>query len=158
MGKKDDTATPTPKGATDEGQFGSEAFPGPSKDEIVQARTEGVIDAIKESTKDAFKRGANEGYGNAPGEERVIVVAADVLFLAPVLELDEKALADRIDENADAPLTESKVAGLLEMERSGKNRTHVVKALCKRLGVKSPTEVTDAGPAYTNDATPVSKL
>jgi hypothetical protein len=37
------------------------------------------------------------------------------------------------------------------MERSGKNRTDVVEVICAVLGIKSPYEVTDAGPSYTND-------
>ena len=64
----------------------------------------------------------------------------------------------RIDQHADNAISESKIAGLLEMERSGRNRTEHVQVLCKRLGVKSPTEVTDAGPAYTNDTTQTNKL
>jgi hypothetical protein len=37
--------------------------------------------------------------------------------------------------------------GLLDLERSGQNRTEYVEALCKRLGVDDPRDVTHAGPA-----------
>jgi len=75
---------------------------------------------------------------------------------APLIDLGLDAFKDAIAEDADNAIPESKVAGLLELERSGKNRTEYVNALCKRLGVKSPLEVTGAGPSHTNDVTPVS--
>lgn len=142
---------------TDEGVHGSEAFPEPSKDEILEARAQGVKDAIAESTKEAYMRGANEGYGDAPAG-RQIVVDKEVFKLQDLLDLGADGLRDRIAEDADNPITEGKVAGLLEVERSGKNRTDVVKVLMERLGIESPYEVTAAGPGYTNDITPTTKL
>lgn len=144
---------------TDNGQNGSEAFPEPAKDEIIEARAEGVKDAIRESHKDAYLRGANEGYGDSGApQNRQIVVDANVLQLRDVLGLSAEELKKRVAEDADNPITEGKVAGLLEMERSGQNRTEYVRVLCDRLGVKSPTEVTAAGPAFTNDTSNISKL
>jgi hypothetical protein len=46
----------------------------------------------------------------------------------------------------------------LGLERSGQNRTEHVKVLCERLGVKSPYEVTQAGPAWTNDQTLLTEI
>ena len=146
-------------GATDQGQFGNPAFPEPKAEEIVEARKEGVIDAIKSSTADAFKRGANEGYGDAPGpdsEKRRIEVDHNVFNLAPLLDLSAEELKKRVDPKAEGSLSEGKVAGLLETERSGRNRTEHVKVLVERLGVKSAYDVTDAGPPYTNDTSSTS--
>lgn len=75
----------------------------------------------------------------------------EVMQFAPLLDLGLEEFEKAIKEGADDPVPEEKVAGLLELERSGKNRTDYVQALCKRLGVKSPYEVTAAGPGYTND-------
>lgn len=82
----------------------------------------------------------------------------DVNLLAPLLNLSAEDLAGKIDPDADDPVPEEKVAGLLKLERSGQNRTDHVKVLCERLGVDSPLEVTHAGPPYTNDTRPVTKL
>jgi hypothetical protein len=151
-------ATPVPEGATEQGQNGSEAFPAPTKEEIVEARAEGVKDAIRESHKEAYMRGANEGYGDAPASGPTIVMDRGVFQLQDLLDLDVDALAERVSEKNENPITEGKIAGLLEVERSGKNRTDYVKVLMDRLGIKSPYEVTSAGPAFTNDTTPTTKL
>lgn len=150
-------------GATDQGQMGSQAFPEPSAEQVVEARKEGVLDAIKSSTEEAFKRGANEGYGDAPGPDgeqpaQRIVVDSNVLFLRDALDGDADALRERVKPDLERPLTEGQIAGLLEMERSGRNRTEHVEVLCQRLGIKSPYEVTNAGPAWMNDTTGVTKL
>ena len=72
------------------------------------------------------------------------------------LGLDEFKAA--IKEGAVPNVPESKVAGLLELERSGQNRTEYVQALCQRLHVKSPLEVTGAGPGHTNDVSSLTKV
>jgi hypothetical protein len=141
-------------GATDQGQFGNPAFPEPKAEDTVEARKEGVLDAIKSSTEEAYKRGANEGYGDAPGPEgapRRIEVDHNVFNLAPILDGSPEDVKKRLDPQAENSLSEGQVAGLLETERSGRNRTDHVKVLVERLGVKSAYEVTDAGPPYTND-------
>ena len=153
-----ETKAAQPAGDTDQGQQGSEAFPQPSAQKIVEAREQGVLDAIQSSTAEAFKRGANEGYGDAPSGKRQIAIDANVLNIRDLLDLDVEALTARLDGSVQAHLSEGKVAGLLEMERSGKNRTDYVKALCKRLGVDSPYDVTAAGPAYTNDTSQTTKV
>jgi hypothetical protein len=125
----------------------NEAFPTPKPAAVKKAREEGIAEAIKESTKDAYKRGADEGYGEGLDEARSWVGTADIINLLPILDLGLDAFTDAISEKAEAPVTEARVAGLLEAERSGKNRTEYVKALMKRLGVKHVHEVTTAGPA-----------
>lgn len=136
----------------------NEAFPEPSKAEIINARADGVLDAIKESTKDAYKAGANETTGNPDLAPQRIVMDKEVFTIQHLVDGGVDALNEAIDPKKPNPLSEGKIAGLLEVERSGKNRTDVVRALCVRLGVKSPREVTDAGPAWTQDTTPVSKV
>lgn len=130
---------------------GSEAFPEPSKAETIAARKQGVVDAIAESTKEAYMRGANEGYGDSDGNARIFQGTKDVFRLLPMLDLDVVELKKQLDGKTERPLSEAQIAGLLEAERSGKNRTEWVKVFCERLGIKSPYEATAAGPNYTND-------
>lgn len=123
--------------------------------EVTKARSEGAKEAVKETAKDAYIAATDgEQAGDVTGEK--YPGSEDIQLWAhwvemPVAEF-EKAVADK-DRIAD-----EKVAGLLKLERAGQNRTPYVKALCKRLKVKSPYEVTSAGPDYTNDVTNVSKL
>lgn len=138
----------------------NEAFPEPKPAEIKAARKEGVKDAIRESTKDAYVSGANEGYGDAPTQR--FAGLKEVSHLQDLVDLPEDDLADLLHGKGDhvhsGKLSEAQIAGLLEVERSGKNRTNVVKLLCKRLGVSDPREVTSAGPAHTNDTTNITAL
>jgi hypothetical protein len=91
-------------------------------------------------------------------EVKRIEVSADVMNLAYLLEEPPEVLANSLDgklpDGTDdpnaTPLTEGQIAGLLETERSGKNRTDIVKVLCDRLKIATPYEVTSAGPNYTN--------
>jgi hypothetical protein len=136
----------------------NEAFPEPSAAEVKKARKEGVIEAVKETTKDAYAKGANEGYGSGEEEPRSWVGTADIMHLLPTLDFGLDAFKDAISETAEPVIAEARIAGLLEAERSGKNRTEYVKALMKRLGVKHVSEVTSAGPAYTVDTTNLSDL
>jgi hypothetical protein len=101
-----------------------------------------------------------EGEATPTSEPEVarIEVSAEVMHLAYLLEQPPEVLAFSLDgklpdgspdPNAVA-LTEGQIAGLLETERSGKNRTDTVNVLCTRLGIATPYEVTSAGPNYTN--------
>lgn len=74
------------------------------------------------------------------------------------LELSPDGLKDAVDKKDGIP--EEKVAGLLILERNGKNRTEYVKLLMKRLGIKDIVkELPQAGgPGYTHDATNLSEL
>lgn len=123
-----------------------------SQAEIDKAKKEGVLEAAKEDAKASF-RYATDGQLPGEGGAQKYVGMHDVMMFAPILDLGLDAFKDRIKDGAVEPVPEDKVAGLLELERSGKNRTEYVQALCKRLDVKSPFEVTGAGPAYTNDVT-----
>lgn len=140
----------------------NKAFPEPKPAEIKAARADGVKDAIRESTKDAYISGANEGYGDDSAVTQRFTGVREVGHLQDLVDLPEDDLGDLLDGKGDHPrsgrLTDAQVAGLLEVERSGKNRTGHVKVLMKRLGVKSPYEVTSAGPAYTNDTTNITAL
>jgi hypothetical protein len=140
----------------------NKAFPEPKPAEIKEARAEGVKDAIRESTKDAYVSGANEGYGDDAAVTQRFTGVREVGHLQDLVDLPEDALDDLLNGKGDharsGTLTEAQIAGLLEVERSGKNRTNIVKLMCKRLGIKSPYEVTSAGPAFTNDTTNVTPV
>ena len=101
---------------------------------------------------------AEEQSREARADKRTFPGADEVLPLEPYLKLGAEDLEKAVSEKADNLLSESQVAGILILERSGPNRTDHVKALCKRLKVKSPYEVTKAGPPYTNDKTPVTEI
>lgn len=130
----------------------------PSTSEVQKARNEGVVEAIKEQAKDVYVYATD---GQLPGEQpqrQYLGSDQHTNLIDGMLGLGAEDLAKALDPKADAPLSEDQVANLLKLERAGPNRTDQVKVLCKRLGVKSPLEVTDAGPAYTNDTTNVTKL
>ncbi|RPF70449.1 hypothetical protein [Aurantiacibacter spongiae] len=132
-------------------------LPKVSQSEIDKAKKEGALEAAKEQAKDSYRYATD---GNLPGETTgpKYPGSSDIMQFAPILDLDIDAFKDRVKEGSDDPVPEEKVAGLLELERSGQNRTDYVKALCKRLDVDSPYEVTTAGPGYTNDVSPITKL
>lgn len=141
----------------------SAAFPEPADEDKAKAREQGVLDAIKESTKEAYKSGANEGYGDN-GEGPRFNGTMEVAHLEHLVDLPIDKLNDVLNGKGvnpgdnPVPLSENQIAGLLEVERSGKNRTDRVRVLCKRLGIKSPYEATNAGPAYTVDTTNLNDL
>ncbi|MGI4847263.1 MAG: hypothetical protein ACRYGK_03875 [Janthinobacterium lividum] len=124
-------------------------------DEREQAEKEGVKEAYKQSAQTNFAtRSATEttGGGDRWPDRSEIMQFAGMIDLG--LEEFEKAIA----ADAKPAIPEGKVAGLLGLERSGKNRTQYVKAMMKRLGVTSVYDVTTAGPAFTNDVTPITAL
>lgn len=125
-------------------------LPDLGKAEVVKAKKEGALDAIRESAAQQFR----STDGNATEEvDQGIQLTNDATHLEYMLEMDPKALTDALQGKDGSGLTlkQGTIASLLEMERSGHNRTDIVEALCKVLGIKTPYEVTDAGPAYTND-------
>ena len=128
-----------------------------SQSEIDKAKKEGALEAAKEQGKAAFQYATD---GNLPSTAggRLYPGSSEVMGYADLLDLGVDEFKKRIAEDADNPVPEEKVAGLLEVERSGRNRTNYVKALMKRLDIDSPYEVTTAGPAHTNDETPITKL
>lgn len=135
------------------------ALPKVSAAEIEKAQKQGILDAKAEAAGDTYQALTD---GNLPGAPpaRQWHGKDDIMQYEPLLRLGIDEFKDRIAEGEEgAPgVPEEKVAGLLELERSGQNRTDYVKAMCERLDVESPYEVTSAGPGYTNDVTPVTKL
>lgn len=130
----------------------------PSTSEVQKARNEGVTDAIKENAKEAYQYATDGQLPGEPAQQRFAGSDRHTNLIDGLLTLGADALTERVDPKADAPLSDDQVANLLKLERAGPNRTEQVQVLCKRLGVKSPYEVTDAGPDYTNDTTNVTKL
>lgn len=135
------------------------ALKAPTPAQVAKAQAEGVKDAIKESAKDTYQALTD---GNLPGEPpaRQFTGMDDIMRFEPLLDLGIPEFENRIAEEPKGaePIPEEKVAGLLSLERAGRNRTPYVKAMVERLGVKSPYEVTNAGPGYTNDIHPVTEL
>ncbi len=125
--------------------------------ELKAARKEGAKEDAKEAAKETHRFLTD---GQNPGEPpaRQWIGKDDIMQWAHLIDLGVEDFEKRIASKGDDEVPEEKVAGLLELERSGQNRTPYVKALMKRLGVKSPYEVTSAGPDYTNDVQPVTKL
>lgn len=136
----------------------SAGLPAVSQSEIDSAKKDGILDAAKENAKDSFKY-LTDGNLSAPASGPQYPGSSDIMQFEPVLRLGVDEFKARIaDDKTETAIPEEKIAGLLGLERAGQNRTEYVKSLMARLGVKSPYEVTPAGPDYTNDATPVSKL
>lgn len=129
-----------------------------SQAEVTAAEKEGVKEALKKSaetnfsTQSATENNDPDYTGDRWSDRHEIMMYEHMVKLG----LDEFVAA--VKEGATPNIPEGKIAGLLELERSGQNRTEYVRALCKRLGVKSPVEVTSAGPGHTNDVTSLSKL
>ena len=116
---------------------------------VKEAQMSGIQDAIAEGAKARFK--ATDGIeDNDP--EPGITPTYDVFHLQDLVDLPPDALKDTLNGEGPRPvsLSDGQIAGLLEVERSGKNRTDIVQVLCDRLGIDTPYEVTDAGPNYTN--------
>lgn len=133
-----------------------------TKGEIADAKKEGALDAVKEGAKQAaiLDTGTTADPEDA-GEAERLRVAPDFnsTFAAPLLDLPLDVLVKRMtNDKVPDPIDFETAKGLLALERSGRNRTDYVKALCGRLGVKSPYEVTNAGPAYTNDTSNVTEI
>lgn len=127
-----------------------ETLPDLSKSDVANAKKEGALEAVREGAKQRFK--SSDGVAVTGTEEPGVTATYDVFHLQHMVDMDPDALKAALDGKSGGPaLTEGQIAGLVEVERSGKNRTDIVKVLCDRLGIKTPFEVTDAGPNYTND-------
>ena len=116
------------------------------------ARKEGVLEAIKEGAKQQFL--STDGVAVTDDPAPGIVPTNDATHLDYLLDLDPQALKDTLtgkDKPGNSPIpTQGQIASLLEMECSGKNRSDVIEVLCDVLDIKSPREVTNAGPGYAN--------
>lgn len=133
-----------------------------STKEVAQAKHDGALEYVKDASKRAMATdtGTTSDFEKA-AEQQSKQVPADFqsTFFAPLLDLSVDELEHRLtDPNAEHPIGHEHARGLLALERSGRNRTDQVKMLCKVIGVKSPFEVTSAGPAYTNDTTSITPL
>lgn len=132
----------------------------PSEKEIAEARKEGVLDRVREG---ATTQDLDDGTkGDEPEGDRYIG-QHEIMQYEHYLDFDLEGLKAALDPKADNAIADNKVAGLLGLERGGKNRTDFVEAYMDRLRIanpklKSPYEVTNAGPGYTNDVTSVTKL
>jgi len=136
-----------------------EGIPDMSAAEVKAAQKEGVAENIKEHTKRQLAADTGtEGDIEESAKRDQLRVPADLntTFIAPFLNLGLDAFEERVAEKNKEPLDENVIKGLLALERNGKNRTDYVKALMKRLGVKSPFEVANGGPGYTNDVSNVT--
>jgi len=127
-------------------------FPELSDAEKTAAEKEGVKAAISQSAQTNFAtRSATES--DAPGDRWPD--RHEIMRWEHLLSLDLAAFEEAIDAKAEPAVPESKVAGLIELERSSKNRKQYCDVLTKRLGVSSVYEVTSAGPGYMNEVAPI---
>lgn len=128
----------------------TEGLPDVPASKVKEAQMQGMQEAIAESAKTEFKATDGAEVAEGVGSQR-FTGTFNVFHIQDMVDLDPKELAKRIGDDAENALTEAQIVGLLEVERSGKNRTDVVQVFLDRLGIDSPYEVTDAGPNYTND-------
>lgn len=128
-----------------------DSLPDVPASKVKEAQIEGIQEAIAEGAKRKFNMTDGSPVGDEP--EPGIVKTNDATHLDYLLDLDPDVLKKTLKGEGDlGPIPkQGTIASLLEMERSGKNRTDVVEVICAVLGIKSPYEVTDAGPSYTND-------
>lgn len=131
----------------------------PSEAEIAQAKKEGLLDAVREGQT---TQGIDSLKGDEPQGEKYLG-QHEIMQWAHYVDFDLEALKAALDPKADNAIPDNKVAGLLGLERGGKNRTAFVEVYMGRLRIanpklKSPYEVTSAGPGYTNDVSSVTKL
>lgn len=127
-----------------------ETLPDLTKKDVEQAKKEGVMEAVREGAKARFR--STDGVATTEPASDTPQATYNIFHLQDRLEMEPDALKDWLNgKGGEAVPSLGQVGGLLEAERSGKNRTDVVEVLCKHLGAKTPYEITDAGPAYTND-------
>lgn len=139
-----------------EKETAASALPELTEAERTEAEKEGLKAAYAQSAQTTF---ATQSATESPDYEGDRWPDRhEIMRYAGVIDLGLDEFKAAVADDAENPIPESKVAGLMELERSGKNRTEYVKALCDRLGVKSPLEVTSAGPGHTNDVTAVNKI
>lgn len=121
--------------------------------------------AQKEGVKEAHKEGAKEYArahdGELPGAppENQFMGSDEIIRFSHLLDLSVDELERVIAPDTGYGIGEEKVAGLLKLERNGRNRTDYVKVLLDRLPIDHVYDLPGAGgPAYTNDTTPITSL
>lgn len=129
-------------------------------DLVGEKKSEVKDEVATELAKEAVKQEAHLSTGT---ESEVDTTASkylgsdEIMQFEHVLDLTPEGFEEAIAEDAEHPLPENKIYGLLALERNGKNRTPYVKAAMKRLGLKKE-DLPGGGPDYTNDVTLTSKL
>lgn len=125
----------------------------PTGSQLQAAQADGVKEAVKENAKETYKQVVD----TLPGEPVDYRFSGndETTHLEPHLDLGVEEFTKLVSDEA---FSEVAVAGILKLERAGKNRTDYVQVMCKRLKVKSPYEVTNSGPAYTNDVSTVTTI
>lgn len=131
----------------------------PTADEIAEANKEGVLDRVRES---ANLQDDSSIEGELPQGDQYIG-KSEIMQYEYFLDFSLDQLKAALDPKADNAIPDNKVAGLLGLERGGKNRTQFVKLYFDRLKkanprLKSVYDVTNAGPAYTNDVSNVTDI
>lgn len=133
-----------------------------SHKEIEKAKHEGALDQVRESGKSAVLADTGTtGDPDAVAEQQRLRVspALESTVIAPLLDLPLDTFVQRLtNDKVQNPIDFETAKGLLHLERSARNRTEYVKALCNRIGVDDPREVTHAGPGYTNDVHSLNHL
>lgn len=141
----------------------------PPENETIGKDTADLVGQKKPQVKDEVaeelaKEAVKEQARLSTGTESEVDTASskylgsdEIMQFEHLLDLTPEGFEEAIDEDAEHPLPENKIYGLLALERNGKNRTPYVKAAMKRLGLKKD-ELPGGGPDYTNDVTPTSKL
>lgn len=118
----------------------------------------GAVEAVKESGHDT-QRYLDESHLSDAAPANQFHGSDEIMQFAHLLDRPVDELKRVIAADVGYGVGEEKVAGLLKLERNGRNRTDYVKALLDRLPVDSVRAVPGAGgPDYTNDTTPVSEL
>jgi hypothetical protein len=133
--------------------------------ELDKAKKDGVLEHAKDAAKLEAETGLtsvnDKGSMERLAEQQRLKVDSSLpsTFIAPLLDLSEDELGRRLsDEKVDGFIDFEHAKVLLNLERSGKNRTGYVKLLLKAIGTDDPYKVTPAGPAYTNDQTSITEL
>lgn len=130
--------------------------------DLVGEKKASIVDEVAtDLAKDAVKEEARLSTGTESDAESASLKyhgSDEIMQFEPILDLAPDAFEAAIAEDADHPLPENKIYGLLALERNGKNRTPYVQAAIKRLGLKEGDALPGGGPGYTNDVSSTSKL
>jgi len=124
-----------------------------------EARKEGAKEDVKEAAKDAHRYLTD---GQLPGEPKVNPFQGhdESQQYAYLLDYGVAQFERLVAGKEDFKPSDVQLAGLLNLERNGQNRTPYVRALMKKLGLKTDDlpEIAPGGPSYTNDLTAISDL
>lgn len=124
-----------------------------------KAMREGAKEDAKETGK-AIHHALIDGVQMGEPPVRQYHGSDEIQMYADIIDLGLTEFKKVIGGKTERQVPEEKRAGLLALERNGKNRTDYVKVLLDSLpNTDSPYEIPGAGgPDYTNDTTSISKL